>query len=199
MQTFEMTVQWIEEQSHVVPFANLLASHLSEGTVSIHRNSFVKPSLRPFTSQGLACVSGLLNLSYDNNHTSVNARCTFAIGANWHALRPALRCAETCVRGSNADGTIDIDWHRYNDGSFCYMLNDQWCDSIQSEFHENGKVAAQEFAAFYAVNNARWLLYHHLEGYRRKLPTWDDAWPQWQHGAEGRKEYRLWENQIQQN
>ena len=72
------------------------------------------------------------------------------------------------------------------------MLNNQWADAIAEEEDKHGEEAAMEFAAYYAVNSARWLLYHHLEGYRRKLLKWPSDWPQWPHFALGKMVYQQW-------
>lgn len=79
------------------------------------------------------------------------------------------------------------------------MLDDQWLDAIADETKRHGEQAAMEFAAFYATNSARWLLYHHLEGYRRKLMTWPPDWPQWPHFDAGKLAYQQWKNKHRRN
>jgi hypothetical protein len=69
-------------------------------------------------------------------------------------------------------------------------LNEEWFNQLQEIEVHRGFGPALVAAAFMAVNNARWLLYRHLEGYRRKQREWPPDWPQWAHAEAGSIQYR---------
>jgi hypothetical protein len=92
-----------------------------------------------------------------------------------------LRCAATWIR--KPGGLLTADWHVNSDDSLCYVLDREWADQVSAIEEESNTEAAIAAAAFITINNARWLLYRHFQGYRRKLKKWPAEWPQWEHGS----------------
>jgi hypothetical protein len=166
-----------------------LRSQFVDGEIALHPDQAV---LAPSTliSPGVLTVHGRLNLSHDGIRTSLNAHCRFTFSTEWRTQNPALRCGCRWVRLRHASKRLRADWHVYSDESLCYILPDEWADKLAEVEVHSGSAAAMATAAFLAANNARWLLYRHFEGYRRRLVEWPPDWPQWAHGDAGVFDYR---------
>ena len=162
-------------------------SHFDSGAISIHPGLGTKVILNQTTSPGVTSVRGILNLSYDVIETKATVACAFFFPADWRIKPPHLRCTKKWLRTSSITG--NQDWHVNGDNTLCYVLGPQWADQIASIEQNNGADIALAVAAFHAVNNARWLLYHHFLGYRRKMTEWPDEWPQWPHFESGLAAY----------
>jgi len=162
-------------------------AHFANGKLSIHPQFGVSVGLPLITSPGVTSIRGALNLSHHTIKTKATAACTFFFSGDWRIAPPHLRCTEKWIRRSGGNG--NPDWHINSDNTFCYVLAPQWADQIKAVEAEHGTKKAITVAAFHAVNNARWLLFHHLLGYRNKLPCWPKDWPQWSHCYQGILEY----------
>jgi len=162
--------------------------HFVDGNVSFHPTIKPNRAVRRLASNGVATVWGQLNLSHQDIATRVNASCSLCIPSNWMERSPALRCLEIWIRGRERRDTRP-EWHINDDDSFCYVLDAEWKELLDSVRSEHGPEAAMTAAAYYCINNVRWLLFRHLEGYRRKLRKWPREWPQWAHYAAGLQDY----------
>lgn len=173
--------------SEAITFGTRLQSHLLGGKLAIHPHLAEGTSIPRLVSTGILTVHGLLNLSHQGVETDAAAYCRFTIRLAWRTQSPALRCSERWLR--RPGGRLTADWHINSDDSLCYVLDLEWADQIAAIKMQHDADGAMCAAAFIAVNNARWLLYRHLEGYRRKLIEWPDEWPQWEHGIDGLRDY----------
>lgn len=158
-------------------FAQALQSHFDHGVLLIGANGV------PLPSGTLARVGDQLPIGTDQFPSSLRAKCWFDIGATWLVRQPTVWCVESWIPRSS-DPRLRADWHILPDQSLCYVLRNQWADWLAEVAAAEGREHVPRAAAFYAVNNLRWLLHHHLEAYRRRLPRWDPQWPQWPHGLE---------------
>lgn len=100
-----------------------------------------------------------------------------------------LRCTEKWIQ--RPGGIQSAHWHICLNGALCYVLDFEWQDALAAAEQVVGEENLAEFAAFYAVNNTRWLLYHHLLGYRENLTLWQKEWPQRPHDELGKLEYLI--------
>ena len=170
-----------------------LSSHLQNrfksGSISIHPDLKQMPLASLTDCSGAITLRGSLNLSYQEFTTKTNARCAFHIPLNWKSSPPVLRCIEQWVQ--RPGGTMSADWHICINDSLCYVLDLEWQDALAAAEQSVGQENLAEFASFYAVNNSRWLLFHHLLGYRENLTTWQKEWPQRPHHALGKFEYLI--------
>jgi hypothetical protein len=133
---------------------------------------------------GGATVTGTLNLTHSDGSTTVAAHCSIRVSPAWRKKAPILRCSDKWIRGRERSEP-NPSWHVNSDGTLCYMLDNEWADVLAEVEELHGVSAALATAAGYAINSVRWLLYRHLQGYRRKLVSWDPQWPQWPHYADG--------------
>lgn len=173
--------------SEAITFGTRLQSHLIHGKLAIHPHLARGTGLPRLASAGVLTVHGSLNLSHQDIETAAESYCRFTVGLSWRRESPTLRCSEKWLR--RPGGRLTADWHINSDNSLCYVLDWEWADQLAAIEHQHGSERALFAAAFIAVNNARWLLYRHLEGYRRKLVDWPAEWPQWGHGLEGLQDY----------
>jgi hypothetical protein len=93
-----------------------------------------------------------------------------------------IRCLERWVRP-------ELDWHAGPDGTLCYVLDDEWRDRMH-KVSEHLRDELADYAVEYCLRNTRWLLYRHYVGFLTKILEWPSAWPAWQHGEAGRRQYR---------
>lgn len=129
----------------------------------------------------IARVGGNLSIGTAQFPSSLTAKCWFDVGVDWTTQQPTLWCLESWIQRGK-DRSERTNWHIYEDRSLCYVLRDQWADWLIEVERAEGPSKVPYAAAFYAVNNLCWLLHHHLEAYRRRLPRWDPKWPEWPHG-----------------
>jgi len=84
----------------------------------------------------------------------------------------ASKSSSASLRGkldpTPVDPLLRANWHVNDDDSLCYALDPEWEDCLTDIRSKNPDLFIRS-AAFYSVNSARWLLYRHLEGYRRNL------------------------------
>jgi hypothetical protein len=173
--------------AEAISFGTRLQKHLRAGQIAIHPHLAAETNLPRLASAGVLTIHGHLNLSHQDTKTAAEAYCRFTVQLDWREQCPALRCTEKWIR--RPGGRLTADWHVNSDDSLCYILNPEWADQLASIERDNDTDAAITAAAFIAINNARWLLYRHLEGYRRKLIGWPAEWPQWEHGLDGLRDY----------
>jgi hypothetical protein len=178
----------VGKTSEAITFAQGVARHFLNNTLSIHSLENVTPGTSKIVSSGVATVRGRLNLSHQNIETKIIGNCSFCFLPNWRRSAPALRCNASWVRRPK-DLKLRADWHINADESLCYVLDTEWEDCLADIEAKHGVGLTIESAAFYCVNSARWLLYRHLEGYRRKLIGWPREWPYWPHYLAGLAEY----------
>lgn len=178
----------VARTSEAISLATEIATHFLESTVSVHADSIILDGLAKIVSRGVVTVRGKLNLSHQNIDTNVVVRCSFCVPSDWRRAAPALRCTEVWTRRPK-EPRLRADWHVNDDESLCYVLNAEWRDCLADIDAKHGSELTTESAAFYCVNNARWLLYRHVEGYRRKLIDWPKEWPYWPHYTAGLVEY----------
>lgn len=138
-------------------------------------------------SPNLVSVRGILNLSHQTTITKAVANCTFFVSDDWRKVAPLLQCSEPWI--CRPGGTLTTNWHIRTDGLLCYVLDAEWEDALRNLSKKTNGQYIGRVAAFYAINNARWLLYHHLLGYRDNLTDWPPDWPQRSHSTEGIIEY----------
>jgi hypothetical protein len=178
----------VAKTSEAITLANEIATHFVASTLSIHPDAIVPPGGKKIVSHGVATVRGTLNLSHQNIDSKVIADCSFTVSLDWHRTAPALRCAADWIRRA-VDPRLRANWHVNDDDSLCYVLDPEWEDCLADIRSKNSELVIRS-AAFYCVNNARWLLYRHLEGYRRHLKDWPiKEWPCWPHAVGGLREY----------
>lgn len=156
------------------------------------RRTLSKPAIFRVAEDGRTItVEGRLNLSHEGITTRAAALCTFVIPVAWKKKLPSVWCRERWRREPLSDGIPDADWHVFGDGSLCYELPHRWQDKIPEAERVGGTPAALALAEDWMLNSVRWLLYRHLEAFRRKLARWDnERWPAWGHGYDGPREYR---------
>jgi quinol monooxygenase YgiN len=164
-----------------------IQSFFRAGQFAFHPHLAGETGLRLLASAGVLTIHGPLNLSHEGIETSIEAYCRITVRAAWRRQSPALRCVEKWIR--RPGGSLTADWHVNSDESLCYVLDREWADQIKAIEDQYNAEAAIAAAAFITINNARWLLYRHLEGYRRKLRRWPPDWPQWDHGFRGLMAY----------
>lgn len=175
--------------SEAIALANEIATHFNESTLSIHSDLTVPAGGRKIISRGIATVRGALNLTHQNIETKVAVRCSFCVPVRWYENAPALRCTERWIRRPS-DPLLRANWHVNDDDSLCYVLDPEWRDCLADIRAKNPELVIRS-AAFYCVNSARWLVYRHLEGYRRNLKDWpSEEWPSWPHSIGGLRAYR---------
>jgi len=175
--------------SEAITLANEIATHFVAKTVSIHPDAVVPPGGKKIVSPGVATVRGTLNLSHQNIVSKVLTHCSFCVSLNWLRTAPAFRCAASWIRRP-VDPLLRANWHVNDDNSLCYVLDPEWEDCLTDTRAKNSDLIIRS-AAFYCVNSARWLLYRHLEGYRRNLRDWPiKEWPCWPHSIGGLRAYR---------
>lgn len=162
-----------------IELAQKTLSYFVNGSFAIHPELGFNIILPMHTSPGVTSIRGVLNLSHHTTQTKATAECTFFFPAGWRYAPPHLRCTEKWIRTSSSHGKVD--WHIYPDNTLCYVIAPQWTDQIKAVETRYGTRSAIHAAAFHAINNARWLLYHHLLGYRQRLTDWPKDWPQWSH------------------
>lgn len=175
--------------SEAIHLTQEIATHFVASEVAIHSPPALLHRGVFSLSTGGATVSGTLNLTHSDGSTTVAANCSIRVYPAWRKRAPVLRCSDKWVRGRERSET-NPSWHVNSDGTLCYMLDDEWADVLAEVEDLHGLSATLATAAGYAINSARWLLYRHLQGYRRKLVSWDPQWPQWPHYADGVWAYR---------
>ena len=174
--------------SEAITLANEIATHFIESTLSIHPDGAIPLGATKIVSSGIATVRGKLNLSHQETESKVIVDCSFCVPLHWLRTAPALRCSARWIRRPN-DRELRANWHINDDDSLCYVLNLEWKDCL-ADIHAKHPDLTVQCAAFYCVNNARWLLYRHLEGYRRRLKDWPPKeWPCWPHSVAGLRAY----------
>lgn len=181
-------IEGIASASEAINIAHEVAAHFVNATVSVHTDSTLTSGTCKIISRGVATVRGKLNLSHQNIETNAVADCSFCIARNWRRTPPALRCTASWIRHPE-DSQLRADWHINTDESLCYVLGAEWQDCLADIEAKHGLDLMMHAAAFYCVNSARWLLYRHLQGYRRKLKRWAKEWPYWPHYEAGLAEY----------
>lgn len=127
-------------------------------------------------------LEGGLALGSEANPTNVTAQCRFEFYENWRRCPPTLWCDEKWIR--RPGGHLTTNWHILGEGNFCYVLRPEWIETLVSIENQHGNEAALVASAHYILNNTRYLLYHHLLGYRYKLNDWLKEWPDYPHGPE---------------
>lgn len=188
MSTFENKCAELGRQNGISILAKEMGDHFGGCELRMRHLASVNHLHRP-ACHGIAVIEGSLGLSHDEVNTRVSAECSFEVSEHWPIHGPILRCAAPWIRGRDVR---DPDWHVNSDGSLCYVLDDQWRDAIRYAKEEVPFDELWSYAAFYAINNARWLLFRHLESYRLGIKRWSDHWPAWPHHEQGRRAYRLW-------
>lgn len=134
-------------------------------------------------SSGWALLSGRLNLSHDDISTRRAAHFRLRISADWKSDPPAACCTEPWIRREK-------DWHSGEDGWLCYVLKDEWRDTIAEVELTSGDSEARIFAIQYAINNLRSLTYRHYISHILGITVWPREWLQWSHEERGTKEYK---------
>ena len=178
-----------EKTSEAIALANEIATHFVASRLSIHPDTAVPPGGKKIISFGIATVRGKLNLSHQNIESKVAADCSLCVPLCWLLNAPALRCTANWIRRP-IDPLLRANWHVNDDDSLCYVLDPEWKDCL-TDIRSKNPVLIIRSAAFYCVNSARWLLYRHLEGYRRNLKDWPiKEWPCWPHSVGGLRAYR---------
>lgn len=173
--------------SEAVKLGQVMLSHFDKGSISVHPEFGSEVIFPHVTSPGVASIHGTLNLSHHETQTKATAKCSYFIPENWRTTPPHLRCREKWTRTSERGG--NPSWHINSDQTLCYVIAPQWADQIKEVESTRGTENAITVAAFHAINNSRWLLYHHLLGYRRNFDKWPAEWPEWPHYMEGIKAY----------
>lgn len=137
-------------------------------------------------------VEGRLNLSHEEIITKTTALCTFVIPVTWRQGQPFVWCREPWRKLALPGGITNADWHVLGNGSLCYELLHRWRDEIAATELTSGTPATIALAEDWMLNSVRWLLYRHLEAFRRNLARWDnERWPAWGHYHHGPHEYFL--------
>jgi len=173
--------------SEAITLADAIGAHFPVRSLSIHTGCNVSGTSKVL-STGIATVRGKLNLSHQNIVTTATADCSLCVPLDWPQTPPALRCTASWIRRPD-DPTVRADWHVNQDNSLCYVLDREWYDCLADIQPKKPHLIIQ-CAAFYCVNNARWLLYRHLEGYRRRLKHWPaKEWICWSHSIAGLRAY----------
>lgn len=188
MSVFERKCEELARQDGAWAFAKELTSHFQKFSLQLRHRAAVHYTMKPACS-GVAVIDGDLNLSHEDVRTRVSATCSLEVSENWANFGPSLRCTAPWIRGQDVR---DPDWHVNSDGSLCYVLGDQWRDAINYARQNIALSEVDSYAAFYAVNSAKWLLFRHLESYRMGITRWSDHWPAWPHHEAGRRAYRQW-------
>jgi hypothetical protein len=178
----------IASTSEAINVAYEVAAHFANATISVHTDSVLTIGTDKIVSRGVATVRGKLNLSHQNIETNVVADCSLCVLCDWRRTAPALRCGARWIRRPE-DSLLRADWHINSDESLCYVLDAEWRDCLADIEAKHGPDFTINAAALYCVNSARWLLYRHLQAYRRKLKKWPKEWPQWPHYEAGVIEY----------
>jgi hypothetical protein len=176
------------EISEAITLAREVATHFIDHAISIHPMRQSLSGISNIVSAGVATIRGNLNLSHQDVETGAVASCSFCFPAMWRRWSPALRCSATWIRRPT-DLNLRANWHVNSDESLCYVLDAEWRDCLADIEAKHGNELTIDAAAFYCVNNARWLLFRHLEGYRRKLNDWPRDWPEWSHNLAGLHQY----------
>jgi hypothetical protein len=127
-------------------------------------------------------VSGTLNLSHDETNTHKIARCRIRVSPNWNSESPIVRCCEAWVHR-------DWDWHAGAGGLLCYIIDEQWADSVGKVLADEGADAAARYAVGLCLRNVRWLLYRHYVASITRMTVWPKQWKAWSHGDVGLREY----------
>ena len=135
-------------------------------------------------------VEGRLNLSHEEIATRTGALCTFVVPLTWRKLPPQVWCREPWRKPPLVAGAANAEWHVNRDGSLCWELPEHWADGIAGANATGERGSAVRLGTEWCLNSVRWLLYRHLEAFRRGLEHWDPAWPQWAHYGAGQREYR---------
>ena len=136
-------------------------------------------------------VEGRLNLSHEEIITRTAALCTFVVPMAWRRIQPLVWCRERWRKLPLPGGGCNAEWHVLGQGNLCYELQHRWQDKISAAELAGGSGAAVELAGDWVLNSVRWLLYRHLEAFRRDLPRWENAqWPAWRHYERGPRQYR---------
>jgi len=109
------------------------------------------------------------------------------ITGNWSLIPPRIICSEKWLRRES-------DWHIYENGELCYVLPDEWKDTIQENITRHGVRYAIEMGTVWCYDNVVDLLNKHWIAYCDGLITWPQAWPAWKHGEDGIKQYECEKN-----
>jgi hypothetical protein len=170
--------------------ATQIAGHLNNPVISfpagvpaMRRRWFSDHPTLPLKQPFGIRIRGDLPLSLGPINSKRSAHCEYTVFAGWRAIHPHLECRENWVRRPGPKR--NVDWHILPDGSFCYVLNAQWRDCVRERESQYGTSIAIADSAFYAINNGRWLLWHHLYAYRNNITEWQRDWPEWPHYEAG--------------
>ncbi len=137
-------------------------------------------------------VEGRLNLSHEEIVTRTTALCSFVIPMTWRQTQPLVWCRESWRKLALPGGIDNAEWHVLGNGSLCYELPHRWRDEVAATKLAHGTPTAIALAEDWMLNSVRWLLYRHLEAFRRNLTRWDsERWPAWGHYHHGPREYFL--------
>ena len=134
-------------------------------------------------------VEGRLNLSHEEIVTRAKALCTFIVPLAWRQIHPLVWCREPWRKLPLPGGVCNAEWHVLGQGNLCYELQHRWQDEISAATLAGGSDAAVELAGDWVLNSVRWLLYRHLEAFRRNLSHWDSQWLAWRHYERGPRQY----------
>jgi hypothetical protein len=165
-----------------IALASATAAHDLMTAADAFGSHLIEPVLR-YGSDEIE-VEGSLAVDPEGPDPQVTVACRWRIGQLWRVQAPTVFCSAAWITRKGAD------WHRYRDGSFCYVHPQQWRDCFRKLVDQvKGTELVRIFADF-AHNNLRWLLQRHLDAHRWNLSAWPPAWPQWLHGDAGDAQYR---------
>lgn len=155
-------------------------------------NAFAQHVLDPVLRFGVNEIEilGRVAVNPGAAEAQVYARCDWRVKQSWRIRPPSVFCRAPWVKTSGAD------WHVNFNGTLCYVHPWEWNDFIRTVAPTLSFADLTTAVAGYAFNNLRWLLEHHLAGYRLNLRDWPPDWPQWSHRQDGELEYYREREQI---
>jgi hypothetical protein len=165
------------------PYGELFRWSLSMNFAQALSKQLTSGALRP--REQFTIVEGDLVLE-----EKISAHCKWIVGNDWKNLPPMVSCDEGWMKfGPKENDYALSEWHVMKGKTICYMLSEQWGDYLGKLVQSLSDIDLTLCAAAYASNNLRWILGHHLEGFRLDLEHWHKDWPQWDHREKGVKQY----------
>ncbi len=130
-------------------------------------------------------VSGLLPLKTHGESGQTKSRMTVLVRPDWLEVPPSVIVPEQFIRR-------DSNWHTYEDGRLCYVLEEEWRDRLGRILTQNSEDICflMDYAATWLLSASDSLITRHLLGARHGIEKWPDDWQAYAHGEDGVKEYR---------
>lgn len=120
---------------------------------------------------------------------SLRVPVAIRVNPDWWNQPPDVICTEFWVRK-------EADWHVNDNGTLCWVLGNQWRDTISIFDQKSSSSGVCDAASFFLIRNVTYLLNCHRMGHEKAARDWDPSWSAFLHGSLGVDQYKLESEEI---